>query len=384
MRFLSVLVATLLLSACGDSLPPAATHVKGAAAKRGTAPPANRITQDQLRSQAIHISVPAGEWRMLRLDGNSVLANGEPLTITIKSKSAPGALSWVAFGYHFFATSTGNPEQPATLHGEPQPEGENTFIVGFTYTSSGRSFSELVYIVGSNEAPTEFWLGIVDYSGAQATASDPLALTLGPWSMQSVENKSDAELEARQLWTRPALEAGLESGIGGHAARYLWYRDADDEVVTYTLGRLKVEESTLVPLPASFLLENQRRITADQLLPATSAFWFSFQAIPQADVSIWSDTVAAPELSLSSTSASAGAGFNGLRAQYLLSAASPAGPLHLEFNHNILIGRNGGDAPDQGDALLRQFFTGYYANWGYINADLATLYGWDMGVSEFR
>lgn len=400
-RLVIVLLADLL-TACdvpvlGKSLPVVVKE------KRGSAAPPNHITQEDLRRNAIRVDVPAGEWRMLRLEATDLLPGGGSVTVAIAYQHLGDAEPYIGFGSQYIDRELNDPFGIAgfLLAGVPAEKlGASGFISSWATTEPDRLNPEFVYIVGSRNGPATFFLGIPELpAGRSLTDYSASELLFG-----GVEVRDFGRESAEQLAQRPLMQASLESGQGGFGAWYLRNYDENGEVITQRGGRYELESSVGTSTPGDIEISRRTRVAATEDFRDVGVFSYNFYAKSQfgvdqytwsvnaADYSNGESIVYAPGLNIYAYSASCTVtspclpgtrvNFDNLHA-YGSFPAMP-GNLQLKIDHSST-GRYGGSAEGLGAPVSAQFFPGQYLfAWGNVQADFKALYGWDVGVVEYH
>lgn len=397
----AVVGAICLLVACENSDAPMATARNVVDFKRGSAPPSNRITKEQWSQTAIKVEVPAGEWRMLRLNAADLTPSGQDVTVLFAYQSSPSAQPWIGFGSQAISLPDnqaagsslfligGAPNNPLDITGvrsswtSPDPE-----AIGF----------EFVYIVGSNNGPTTFYLGVGDfYAPASLTDYSPVQLIMGGVKVE------DRQAEAQQLLQRPPLEARWESGTGGFGAWYFRRHDANGQLLVDKGGQYEFDESTEVAAPGNTHVMQHTHVTSRESFPGLGVFSYNFSAGPQTGIDQYSYSVVAPEYARADNKVYAGGTNLSAYSPPCELAASPCLPgVGVNYNHlaaygsfptsqgelqvkldRTAAGRDGGNVEGYGAPISESAFSGvYFFAWGYIHADFGQIYGWNAGVVE--
>ncbi|MBI2383722.1 MAG: hypothetical protein HYV18_06615 [Gammaproteobacteria bacterium] len=388
MRLFFIAFATLLTSACGKSMLPVDTPSKADIAVRGIAPPANWISPQEISNKMIHATVPAGEWRMVRIRWVTENSGGVN-NLLIVSKPAAGADPWVGMGVQNLSQN----EMPvgSPIFAIAAQDAGRTGMGVFQFGSSDRV--ELAVFVGSSKAQSDFYLGLVELP--PEAPSDSLAIIVDRIRLSTVP----ATL-ADELTKRPELHVGIESGHGGFAGTFARFQLEDDgEVLTIRSGRVDAVETVGAETGGAKILR-QLRVAADESFGEKGVFSYYILARPQAEASQWSYSMQAPGISRDATGVALGASEHRITAWsptneegtsavafgppgYFLSGPAEAGAFNLTLDYNTRAGRDGGPIAGPADNLLaRALYSSFEFYWGYIPADFETLYGWNVGIVE--
>lgn len=390
-RTFVVLLLGLSLIACTNSSPVSTNQFS----KHGSAPTANAFTVQDLTDHSVLVDVPAGEWRMVRLD-RTFLPDSQAVQFIRASFPAQGAEPWVGTGTQLVRQGTDEPVSNARFRFEGMP-GDISYASGISFTVVSAE-EEVVLIFGSRRAPTRFYLGVVPSGGLTLPSADsPLALLLGPGETVSEFTAKNAQL-ANSLAERPLLTASTESGRGGFGASFIQYYLASGEVYKLRVGPLKVEESLMVDLPEGIKVQQKVLLQLDEPMPENGVFSYIGISVRQAGLCDWSYRVETPEFHRKNGSTYAcastfgpnefvatdnsGAGITyGQPFHLYASLPTPPGTFKFEFSHT-LTGRDGGRVQSYAGPASSQVFSGTGFFLGYINADFNKLYGWQTGPIE--
>jgi len=380
------------LCACNNSVPAEVSHLP----KSGAAPPPNDFTVQDLTDHSVLIDVPAGEWRMVRLNRNFFPTNGQTITLIQASFPTPGAEPWIGFGHQSVRLSTG------------EMIGNASFIIqgvrgdipyaSTIETSLTNVEQEVALIFGSRFAPTRFYLGVVPENGQLLPSTDNLmAALLGPGETVDGFNARIAEA-ADGLARRPLLPAGMESGRGGFGAVFIRFYLSSGEIYSASSGPLKLVESTLAEAPAGVKLQQNLLIQSEEPMPESGLFFYGAGVERQAGLCQWNYQVNAPEFHRNNKStyacdstygpntfvATDTEGSNiyyGPLVHLSTSAPTTPGTFKFELSHTFT-GRDGGSVQGYAAPLSSLVLSQTLVFFGYINADFEALYGWQIGLTE--
>lgn len=399
MRLMGV-VLVLALAGCGSSLPAAQDSQSKSLPKRGTAEPANQLVKQDLIDGAVRIDVPAGEWRILHLDWSNFAGNGEDVQVLVASEGSPGAHPWGGFGDQAFFAETGEPLVSSIYlngfrSGEPDSYG---FQYSFTGNPSQNYTAETVYIVGSNDAPSTFYIGVVpniDLGVADSGIVLPETTPGGVLRLISGEGQTeDHRPNLEELKQRTPVTAHLESGSGGFGVTYKRYYAANGDLIEVQAGRALFSSSVQADPGFGAVAERALGVQVDEALPGKGLMSLITIGRPQAGSQRWTYQLNAPGLNVSQTGiSSAIAGFSGGvntggddstkvggNLATIIQGPVEAGPLDYDISY-IVSGREGGGVNGNASGALYPTGGTFYSYLGYINADFSKLYGWNVTKS---
>lgn len=396
-------VLILALAGCGSSLPAAQDSQSKSLPKRGTAEPANQLIKQDLIDGAVRIDVPAGEWRILHLDWSNFAGNGEDVQVLVASEGSPGAHPWGGFGDQAFFAETGEALISSIyLNGFRSGEADS---YGFQYSFAGHPpenyTAETVYIVGSNDAPSTFYIGVVPNIDPGVAGSGfvlPETTPGGVLRLISGEGQTEDHRPALEaLKQRTPVTAHLESGSGGFGVAYKRYYATNGDLIEVQAGRALFSSSALADPGFGAAAERTLGVQVDETLPGKGLMTLLAIGRPQAGSQRWSYQLNAPGLNVSQTGISGAiAGFSsgvntggddstkvGDNLTTVIQGPVEAGPLHYDISY-IMSGREGGGV--NGNASGALYMTGgtFYSFLGYINADFSKLYGWNVEKYVFN
>lgn len=388
----AVVLLGVVLTACNSS----SLSNSNQFSKRGIAPPANDFTVQDLTEHSILVEVPAGEWRMVRLDRKFFPSGGQTISLIQASFPSPGAEPWAGSGGQYMRPGTDELVFNSDFFFTGLP-GDIPF-----YTGAGAQLTnverEVALIFGSRHAPTRFYLGVVPQSGQTLPFLDnPLSLAFGPGETVDGFNARIAQV-ADSLARRPLLTANMESGRGGFGAVYYRFYLPSGEIYSAGAGPIKVEESVMTVLPEGIRAQQKIRLQVDEPMPENGVFAYIGTSVRQAGLCDWSLRVETPEFSRNHGSTYACASSYGpnefvatddqgsgiLYGQPIhpyASVPTPPGTFKFEFSHT-LTGRDGGGIEGYAAPVSAQIPSISGFSLGYINADFNRLYGWQMGPIE--
>ncbi len=376
--------------------PPVQMPTPAPSAPQATAPVPNRLTLDTLKRNALRIEVPAGEWRAVRFD-KTLYADGVSVAMTVASEPNPQALPWIANGSQTFRDdgAASDPRGVPSRFGTMLFAGlRNQVADAFTFISSFSDFksNEVVFVLGSLQAPAVFWLGVVSETGGQTISTDAdgaRTLLNGPADDPMVEQAKLSELQSRV-----ALTPLMEQGRGGFGASYVRSFDASGRFKTFQAGPVTVSDSALASAPGAGDVERDIRVLTDVVLaePGIAAL-VTFAAV-QGGGARWDqliDTVGFRRHSQGSYTAATGASTRTNTSEEEITAVGrlwsyitqpvQGGRLTLSLRHQFT-GREGGAVAGNGGAVSNTVLSQTLAYWGYVNADFSALYGWQPTTVE--
>lgn len=409
---LCLALSSLLLSSCGGgggggTAPVSTPATPAPAAPAPETPPSappppqalnpapNQLTLATLQEKALRIEVPAGEWRAVRFD-KTLYADDVSVAMTVASEPNPQAMPWLAQGRQVFTDAAGATDP----RGQAQPFDTMTFAGlrnqvadAFTFSNTFRGFkaNEVVFVLGSQQAPTVFWLGVVENSGGQTISADAdgaRTLVNGPADDPMVEQ---AKLSALQ--SRTALTPLAEAGRGGFGASYVRSFDANGRLRVYQSGPIAVVDSALASSPEGDV-ERDIQLMTDLVLPEPGIVGFTTNAAILSGAARWDQLFSVPGFrrhAQGSYTAATGASTRQNTSEEEITAVGrlfseitqpvDAGRLTLTLRHQFT-GREGGAVAGNGGTASNAVLTQTLAYWGYVNADFAALYGWQPSGSE--
>lgn len=388
----------LALVGCGHSLPDDRhAEVKGAE-KRGTADPANQLTYEELSTGALRVEVPAGEWRILHLDWNSLAANAQQVQVRIVSEGQPGAHPWGGFGDQVFDAKSGAPLISSMYlqgfrSGEPDSFG---YQFAFTGTPPEDYSVETVYLIGSNDALSTFYIGVVPNIDTGIVLPEPSpggVLRLISGEGQTEDHRPVLE----EFKRRPLISAHLESGSGGFGVAYKRYYAPNGDLIEVRAGRAQFTAGALADPGMGIKGEQSLGIQLDEILPGRGVVSLLALGYPQAGAAHWSYHLGSPglkqnqtgytiEVSGISTGVNTG-GEDSTKAggilNTILQGPVDAGTLHYDIDYTFT-GREGGGVDGNASGASFQIMSAFINFFGYINADFSKLYGWNVEKNVFN
>lgn len=390
MRKVLWLGGALLLSACGAS---DSVFI----GKAGTAPAPQTFTVQQLTEGAITVTVPAGEWRSLRVVDTSAVS------LHVASVPEAGAQPWFGIG-------SGHPESDSgrvTFMAVPEDRPWATRVSGFY-----RGFSpdnENALILGSNKAATTFSIGYDEQPFEDLALADFLLFGVGDINLLYNEE------QAVRIAARPTVPARFESGRGGFAGSVQIYRLPNDQILKYVSGPIEFTETSILSAPGGAELAREYRIAGEQPQPGIGAasyqtlslqqsgvadyeaqYGFSpysrvyrgggaviggavpayYVGLSQADDEVESETGQDPDFF------DVGAGgpmFN----NYTTRTEAGVAVLNTRYRFSGREGEQLAPVPLGPDQFVRAFYPDlFWLSWGYVNADFAALYGWTISENQ--
>lgn len=358
----------------------------------------NTLTASDLTAGSIRVDVPAGQWRAIRF-GGALYPDGVKATVAIASTPSPNASPWVGFSNQVFKTSTKKPIVPP-FH---QILGfRNTVPDAYLFTYSlasdppGTAYPEAVVIVGSNGAPTTFYVGVIPEVDVPSSTSIDLgtALTLinGSSEIRPGEPALLSMLKARPTISR----VNVQSGTGGFGVSYVRGFYPNGRLLEYRAGPIGLVHTVVASTPGQIDLGRKISMDVSQPMPGAGALSFVFAGISQAGGSVWDYDVRAAAFrryrtgvyaSASShmphvgTTTGDDAGFGPMFGQ--VSSSVLPGTASLKMNYT-LVGREGGSVAGYGGGITSTALpTAFLVYAGFANLDYPAIYGWMHGATEF-
>ncbi len=358
----------------------------------------NTLKATDLQGAVIEVSVPAGEWRAIRF-GSDLYPEDVKATVAIATNAATAAQPWVGFGSQIFDSRTKAPIFPpkhqflGLRSGKP-----DAYLFGYSSASSppGSAYPEAVFVIGSNGAPTTFYLGIIPEEAVDEATSVELNTVLTLINGSSELRPAEPEILAA-LQARPRIQmVNMQSGRGGFGFNYLRAYQSDGTLVQYKAGPVAVE----VGSPASALAGESglRTVTLslEQPMSGQGALSFAFAGVSQLGGEQWRYEVDGGDFRR------ARVGVYGGASSYLphvgtttgdditlgpmfalVSSSVSAGVATYNMSHT-LAGKEGGGVSGIGSGLGATVAPNLFiALGGYANLDYGRIYGWLPGAVEF-
>lgn len=386
-----VLAAAAVMAACGsDSTSGDASFP----ARDGSAGEPNRIAAGELRAGAVHMDIPAGEFRALRLDMNALVGglSGDAQFLVGSDPAATGR-PWVGFTSAFVCEGFGPPQAnsfiPAAL-GDGAP---GAYAFRYSFSSNACGF-EVVVVAGSNGGPARVSVGLVDALPPGYEADDPI-LALVTEEYEMVRTRADY---AALVTGRPAVAASLQSGVGGRAGSFSRVYAPDGALLEFKAGEIDVMSDVMLAGPEATDVERRHVLSDAFEITGPGLVGWGIVGIPQAGAHFFDYALQTPAFSRVRSGGGATVSGYGPRTATstgsndvavggpLLTIASGAampgaGQYRLDYR---LTGRQGGGVGGLGTGAMSAAAPSFLlVQWGYVPLDVNRLYGWEVAPIEF-
>lgn len=397
MRKALLVLGSLMLTAC--SFPGSLDQALHARSQRGAAPPANLFELADLKSKSIKVEIPAGEWRLLRLDARGFIPSGEVVAVGVAYEASLGAYPWVGVASQIIDLKMGAPIGAADflIAGVPDvTSGASGFYSTWSAADPSQFGAEFVYLLGTKNGPATFYIGVVDVPPPPTPLDyTPMQLLFG-----GVEQPGLAEELRRQLLPRPLLQASLESGRGGFGAWYYRRHDANGQLVIEKGGPYEHADTEGLPAIDGLTVDHALNFETREQTEDRGVFSYSLIAYPQFAANRFSYAARAANHEHQEAGLYAGGlGASGSVPACSVARAEPCvpedgvyfrplyaqgsfpvepGPVTFQLSHTST-GRYGGSVAGQAGTAGSVIYPGLYLfHWGYIAADFEQLYGWNV------
>lgn len=393
MKKFVVLACLAFLLACEPQGVPATRDAADFPTHRETSLEAQSFSRDDLTRAAIHIEVPAGEWRSL------LLTDLDAQGLYLASQPAPGARP-------YFGIGNGPSSGRLSFAAPPQDQSYATAALG--WWRSVDSSGETVIVLGSNAGPTQFAIGYAppDFD----LTSVGVVIVISPGGSVPTLAPETARSLADDLFSRPHRAARFEPGTGGFAGTIYRQRVVDGSVIEFVSGDISLEKSVLASADPGVEVGLMYAISGQAEQLDFGVHSYIVLTLSHSGSTAFSYDNTLPPQRYQDLGAGAGIGAYGTAGSLPLGNTSrfllgdPAGPnvhgsgiidikqwavairgsaaldMHWQFT-----GREGArivpaDNPAGPTEDFVRAFTPdiYWLDWGYVNADFAALYGWEM------
>jgi hypothetical protein len=380
------LLAAAVLSGCIEGIP-GDLEPRPSELRMGMAATPQMFSPPLLTDAAIHVTVPAGEWRILRLL--------ELVTdrLYVASRPAPGARP-------YFGMGTGPQSGRVSFTAPPEDRTFATPAIGWFRGFGGEP--ESIIVLGSNSAATEFSIGYApeDFDLTSVGVITPVTGAGGGGSAPTLAPEV-AQALGEQMLARPGVPARFESGTGGDAGTLYQQRIISGELIEFRSGNIDFLSSSLASGTAGIQLLREYRISSRTVLQQNGVASFIALSLVHSGQVDFDFKVKMPPLSYRHIGGGAGVGGTVPAATAPLSlyrseladitagaivdivkyTPTEAGNATLDVQFRFsgregtYLGPERTSAEDLVHALTPDIF---WLDWGYISADLAALYGWQL------